>query len=453
MATIEEQRKQVESFRDAFRKRPNLPVGVTQKAFPQSAPVKGPVWIAQDDVRAATEHGVRDSLFEVITSAAVEPIVLPTPGDTTVCDVHVEWVGHRPGVARDARMPAGLSDADIFSKLQTDAKHDLTILFTHGGAFYLGSSATSRATTTKLARLTKGRVVTVDYRLAPQNQFPSQLLDLLLVYLALLYPPPGSKHMPIPPSKIVLAGESSGGGLSLSLIQYILHLQRMQDSTEPIVRFGGEDVKIRMPAGVAVLSAEADRSLGLPSWKANGEIDFIQEIQPANASTQPPDAVWPSKPPRHDVYCHSSAFLHPISNPCTAPNWRGSPPLWFAYGEERCIDGGKLIASTASRQGVGVQFAEYMGMPHLFGTVLPHFKQSQSCMSEWAAACRAMVDGNQFTSQAKRISSNKEPGDLESQIDLETLPTFTRDQAMIMIRSATNARELYDGTTNPRSSL
>nr|POE86594.1 hypothetical protein CFP56_46778 [Quercus suber] len=259
--------------------------------------------------------------------------------------------------------------------------------------------------------------------------------------------------MPVPSTRIVLAGESSGGGLSLSLIQYISHLQRMQDSTAPVVRFGGKDVCVSMPAGVAVLSAEVDRSLGLPSWKVNGELDFIQEIQPANASTQPPDEIWPSKPPRHDVYCHSSAYLHPISNPCMAHNWKGCPPLWFAYGEERCLDGGRLIASTAANQNVKVSFSEYLGMPHIFSIIFPHFRQSQSCMSNWAIACCEMVDGKQSISHAKQIASSDHPGDQETQLDIMALPSFSRDQAVSMIRAAMKARTLYEGSTKSRSHL
>nr|POE86591.1 hypothetical protein CFP56_46775 [Quercus suber] len=95
MTTIAEQQKQVADFRHAFRSRPNLPVGLTQNAFPQSVPVKGPVWIVQDDIRVAAENNVKDNLFEVVRFASSEPIVLPLLAETPVDDVHVEWVGQR----------------------------------------------------------------------------------------------------------------------------------------------------------------------------------------------------------------------------------------------------------------------------------------------------------------------------------------------------------------------
>jgi acetyl esterase/lipase len=48
------------------------------------------------------------------------------------------------------------------------------------------------------------------YRLAPQHKWPAQLVDALLAYCYLIYPPPDAPHEPIPPSRIILAGDSSG---------------------------------------------------------------------------------------------------------------------------------------------------------------------------------------------------------------------------------------------------
>ena len=72
-----------------------------------------------------------------------------------------------------------------------------------------------RKTTGKLAELTGGRVLAIRYRLAPQNPFPAAILDTLIAYLNLLYPPPGSSHFAVPADSIVLAGDSSGGVLAI----------------------------------------------------------------------------------------------------------------------------------------------------------------------------------------------------------------------------------------------
>ena len=317
-----------------------------------------------------------------------------------------------------------------------------------------GSAASCRGTTARLARLTKARVLAVDYRLAPRFPFPAQLLDLFLVYLAQLYLPPGSYHTAIPASKIVLAGDSSGSCHTLAVIQLILALQRRQSSEQPIVHFGGRDVRVPMPAGVALHGAEVDRSLSLPSWRSNAGIDFLPDKLPANdPARQPADDIWPSKPPRQDVLYHSSAFMNPIANPAVSKHWRGCPPLWLAFGEERCVDGGRLIASLALSQGVVVRFAEYRGLPHIFALVLPHFKQSQDCMKEWALACLELGNGQMRTSHAKIISSARQPGDTVNEVDVRKLCTFSPDEAAAMIRAGARAWPLCTGPKITRSQL
>jgi len=81
------------------------------------------------------------------------------------------------------------------------------IFYLHGGGFYLCDPATHRLTTKKLAKLTGGRCYSVRYRLAPQHPFPAALLDLLVSYLTLLYPPPGAFHEAVRPETLALAGD------------------------------------------------------------------------------------------------------------------------------------------------------------------------------------------------------------------------------------------------------
>ena len=57
----------------------------------------------------------------------------------------------------------------------------------------------------------------IDYRLAPQNQFPAALQDALAAYLYLLNPPKDAGFEPLDPKEIIIAGGSAGGGLSIAL--------------------------------------------------------------------------------------------------------------------------------------------------------------------------------------------------------------------------------------------
>ncbi|CAB4492094.1 uncharacterized protein OCT59_002327 [Rhizophagus irregularis] len=57
-----------------------------------------------------------------------------------------------------------------------------------------------------------GMASTINYRLAPQNQFPAALHDALAAYLYLLNPPKDAGFEPLNPKNIVIAGDSAGGG-------------------------------------------------------------------------------------------------------------------------------------------------------------------------------------------------------------------------------------------------
>ena len=81
-----------------------------------------------------------------------------------------------------------------------------TLLWLHGGAFVLGSSASYRAFGARLARACRASVVLPDYRLAPEHPFPAALNDTLAVLDAL-------------PGAVAIGGDSCGGNLALAAVQ------------------------------------------------------------------------------------------------------------------------------------------------------------------------------------------------------------------------------------------
>lgn len=130
--------------------------------------------------------------------------------------VEAEWTGYRAGVSRNARPPTGMSDAEKYVAMMRECRGGsgaagggatTTVLYFHGGAYYLCDPSTHRRLTKRLARAVGGRVYSVRYRLAPQNPFPAALLDALVSYLTLLYPPPGSLHEAVSPKDIVFGGD------------------------------------------------------------------------------------------------------------------------------------------------------------------------------------------------------------------------------------------------------
>ncbi|MCJ1391462.1 hypothetical protein MMC18_004326 [Xylographa bjoerkii] len=389
-------------------------------------PTKGPVWASrvlltierEDDMRKALDLAIRQ------LGDGSEDITHPT-----LAHMRGEWIGYRKGVDYKAAEPQ-LSEAEKYKCLMGDVSNDLTILYVHGGSLFHGSPANSRPTAAKLARLTGGRCFSVAYRLSPLYPFPTSLYDVLMAYLSLLYPPPGSLHTAVPAASIVVAGDSAGGNLCLSLLQLILQLHRQStNSPKSHIRFNDQDVSVPLPAGVATLSAYADLTHALPSWINNQKYDYLPPVNPLLDPKFPSCALWPVSPKRASIYCNDTDLCHPLISPVISPSWVGAPPMWLSYGEEMLVDEGKFIAQRAADQGVTVLFEEYEAMPHNFPVlpVLNKLWQSERCYKAWASFCTAcMKDKGSLSTRAVFLEASS--GKEERELRVESLVTLSYDE-------------------------
>src|SRR3954469_19056505 len=82
------------------------------------------------------------------------------------------------------------------------------VLYFHGGVYVMGDAFLAADLASQVGRRTEAEAISVDYRLAPEHPYPAAVDDALAAYEALL----GG----IPPSDIVFAGESAGGGLAIA---------------------------------------------------------------------------------------------------------------------------------------------------------------------------------------------------------------------------------------------
>ncbi|KAI4096957.1 MAG: hypothetical protein LQ344_000760 [Seirophora lacunosa] len=314
--------------------------------------------------------------------------------------VTVEWV------AQKAPSTSGSDASEQCIFLATDTRSTPTILHVHAEAFLYvydlllvdvtnairsqGSPEAYRPTTSQLAALSGGRVVSVKYRLAPPHPFPAALLDVLVAYLSLLFPHPRSPHQPINPSTIVFAGDSSGANLLYDLLQ-ILRLTQQHSS----ITFDSYTVNfpVPFPAGLATLSFQADPLNSLPSYSRNRVHDLYLEI-PWSLPSYPKCQFWPTSPPRPQVHSATSAHAHSFLTPALPHDCSGMPPMWFAVGEEQFVDAARAVARRAAQQGVQVDWVQFEAMPHCFATLpgLDITWQAKICMQKWAAFCRACIE-------------------------------------------------------------
>ena len=108
--------------------------------------------------------------------------------------------------------PEGFRIGDIYAEWQGAADAPHTLLYLHGGGYMVGSPTTHRHMVQQLCRLANMRALVIDYRLAPENPFPAAIEDAEQSYDWLL-------AQGIDPSKLFVAGDSAGGGLTLALMQ------------------------------------------------------------------------------------------------------------------------------------------------------------------------------------------------------------------------------------------
>ena len=114
-----------------------------------------------------------------------------------------------------------------------NTRSDRAFLYLHGGGYFIGSCQSHRGFVSHIARASSARTLLPEYRLAPENPFPAGLLDARAAYRFLL-------AQGYTPDRVVVGGESSGGGLALAL------LQTLRDEGMP------------MPAGAVLLSPWTD---------------------------------------------------------------------------------------------------------------------------------------------------------------------------------------------------
>ncbi|KAL4978230.1 Alpha/Beta hydrolase protein [Aspergillus desertorum] len=341
-------------------------VGKQQKRAMHDPGIKGPLWVSKVRI-PQPEMDVQDAVIKAIEELKVGDETYDIPG---VGPVEAEWTGHRRGVDKNVPEPE-FSEEQKYAELKKENDADMVVL--------LMDPCTHRPAVSQLSKRTHSPVLSVRYRLAPQNPFPAALVDAFTAYLYLIAPPPGSFHAPIPPNKIILAGDSAGGNLSLVLLQTLLTLHR----TSTTVTFHNTSITIKPPAGVAVSSPWCDISRSMPSIRKNAPYDYLPPPSPFSSSEAngkpfgppqiPADAIWPTNPPRVDYFVNASAILHPLVSPLTAPSdlWRNSPPVHISIGEEGLTDEGLVVARRMHNASVPVIAEQVEGMPHCFGLMMP----------------------------------------------------------------------------------
>ena len=215
------------------------------------------------------------------------------------------------------------------------------VLYFHGGVYVLGDAVSAANLASQVGRRTSAKVISVDYRLAPEHPYPAAVGDALAAYEALL-------QNGIAPSDIVIAGESAGGGLAVATL------------------VNARDHGLPLPAAAFVMSPYADLTLTGATMKTKGEVDTLMSRENLEARVA-------------DYTSGQDAGLGLIS-PIFA-ELSGLPPLLIQAGtHEVLLDDAIRLAQQAASADVEVTLDITPGVPHVFQTFYPMLDEATAAL-------------------------------------------------------------------------
>ncbi len=127
-------------------------------------------------------------------------VVQPPPPDVARVDELTIASGRHELAARHYR-PVGTADADVLPAL----------VYFHGGGWTIGGLDSHDTLCRSLANGAGCAVVSVDYRLGPENRFPAAVADALAAFDRIAG---GAADFTIDPGRIAVGGDSAGGNLA-----------------------------------------------------------------------------------------------------------------------------------------------------------------------------------------------------------------------------------------------
>jgi monoterpene epsilon-lactone hydrolase len=204
---------------------------------------------------------------------------------------------------------------------------ELVILYLHGGAYAIGSAASSVGLASDLARRAGAQLVSVDYRLAPEHPYPAAVEDAIAAYQGLL-------ESGLSPAAIAIAGESAGAGLVAATL---VALKR------------GE---LAQPAAAVLMSPWVDLTVSGNSIADKASVD--PALTPEGLRCRASDYASAADP--------ATGVVSPLF-----ADLRGLSPLLIQAGShEILLDDATRLAAVAASADVAVTLEVTPGVPHVF---------------------------------------------------------------------------------------
>jgi epsilon-lactone hydrolase len=277
-------------------------------------------------------------------------------GTASVADLRSGWARF---AARFAEPPAVVTEpVDVAGVPGEWARADgalvgAALLYLHGGGYTIGSVPVYRDLSARLATDTRLPVLTIEYRLAPENRFPAALDDALAAYQWIA--------SSVAAERIVIAGDSAGGGLAAATV------------------LAARRAGLPAPGGLVVLSVLADLAHTGESVQANAHLDPL--VTPEGSHAYAERYLGPDGDP-----------YHPLASPLYAPpaELAAFPPTYVGVGTaEVLLDDSLRFARRLRDAGVPVDLDVWPGMIHIlpfFASRVPEARAALATVTSWIRA-------------------------------------------------------------------
>ena len=247
------------------------------------------------------------------------------------------------------------------------SEHGRVILYLHGGGYVIGSPKTHRELVYRIARASGARVLSLDYRLAPENPFPAAVDDALSAYSWLL-------NTGIDPARISIMGDSAGGGLTLVLLQKI------------------RDLNLPSPACAICLSPFADLSCSGTTMESREKRDPMLDKEQLLG------------------YSRLYACNRDLKNPEISPlfgNFSDLPPILIQVGsEEVLLDDSRRIYKKSVKTNTDVTLEIFPGMFHVWQLTSSFLPQGKNAINKISSFIKMHIPSyqNESTKREEEIT-------------------------------------------------
>jgi epsilon-lactone hydrolase len=266
------------------------------------------------------------------------------PADSDVSELRrllAELTAAQPLPAGVTATPAALGGVPAAEITVAGIEPRHVVLYFHGGVYVLGDAVQAAGLAAQVGRRTRARVISVDYRLAPEHPYPAAVDDALAAYQALLA---GGTA----PADIAFAGESAGGGLAVATL------------------VNARDHGLPLPAAAFVMSPYADLTLAGTTMDTKRDADPL--LSRENLQSRIPDYT-----SGHDP---ALGLISPIF-----ADLSGLPPLIIQAGtHEVLLDDAVRLARQAAVADVAVTLDITPGVPHVFQAYYPILDEATTAL-------------------------------------------------------------------------